>query len=831
MSSSQEIKTTTPVKISNVDLAAIKVVVGRRQRLQIASESKEGLERLSLKVHKCASRGLRNLDRVPELMLTVQAHPSFDKDGKKATEFVESFRKIEDKLKEYASDNSEALFDKKLSYDEVSDMFWSSLSRNNYLNLTIDKHGDKIITNVFDQDANALSNVLDTLDQGQKAVQTAIHFDNLWVNQKKTRFGITLVLDQARVFDDDHVPEEVKLQSLSDIDESSVELVIKSDEDRKRVYMNQGDATTPISFEMEATLRRLTHSRINTRDKSLLISISSEDADKLVSLESTRLARLVAKHSNELVDDKKTIKAVKDALRPLIRYTDDDKEQASMYIKLRTDQDGSITTSVSVESKHIPKSERSRALQESRQKLKMNLSFGSPWFSTRDNTFKWGLTLNVNHVEITPVENDIPPVVLEELDAGELHFNVAKNSGSRKYPSTYLQRKVKGDNCTLQVVTGRLRKRRIANRYQEEGSAYKRPERLVVDLPEDSGDYMALQELEAYATEYLSKNSEKIFGESKTTEDLKESCYSMIREYTNDAGIRSVTMEATIHKSKDHSAVLTKVFRADQDNHLQHPMVALDHPDHSAIITMDVPSIWVNDAGRWGINLIADSIRLYDESVNVSLDDVDPDLITTGKKLNEYSVGIRYNGNMFQSELHRMRCNKVLENESSYRMHYAISLAVGDKYNDLQEHLIQHAVKSWESWHGVALSEDEVRSRFVPFVNSTYESIKVDLPVRDNCFMTELRDENGQIAPDVHGSLSDRNAYLTGEIKFDKFWFKNDRDTGTPGVSFGVTISAKRLNITEHQAGDLDGSPQYEKAAPVENALGSEWCGDDEDCA
>ena len=141
-----------------------------------------------------------------------------------------------------------------------------------------------------------------------------------------------------------------------------------------------------------------------------------------------RVIRLLAKSSNELFGEKRTIKAVTDGFKSLVYRRPDDDSDPLLYASLRTDREGNLSTSIMNEGKPVAKEESTGVLSRPRQTLSLNLSFGQVWIGKDLSDFKCGLTLNVNRVEVLKTDTSNEPVAISDVDVSQLSLKESTNT-------------------------------------------------------------------------------------------------------------------------------------------------------------------------------------------------------------------------------------------------------------------------------------------------------------------------------------------------------------------------------------------------------------------
>lgn len=133
----------------------------------------------------------------------------FDEVGNYIHNFYNTLREIENKIINAVSDQSEKIFDKYYSYDELKELFNSNIKESNghapkfRVKVDTDIH-DGIKAHVFDADKNRLKDEVSRGLYSRNSGKAIIELSSVYFLNKK--FGITWKLHQLMVFE----PERLK---------------------------------------------------------------------------------------------------------------------------------------------------------------------------------------------------------------------------------------------------------------------------------------------------------------------------------------------------------------------------------------------------------------------------------------------------------------------------------------------------------------------------------------------------------------------------------------------------------------------------------------------
>lgn len=133
----------------------------------------------------------------------------FDEEGNYVKRFYDTLRQIEEKIIQAVVDQSEKIFDKVHTYDEIKSMFNSNIKESNghapKFRVKVDTDiYDNLKANVFDADKNRLKDTVVNGLYSRNSGKSIVELASVYFLNKK--FGITWKLYQLMVFE----PERLK---------------------------------------------------------------------------------------------------------------------------------------------------------------------------------------------------------------------------------------------------------------------------------------------------------------------------------------------------------------------------------------------------------------------------------------------------------------------------------------------------------------------------------------------------------------------------------------------------------------------------------------------
>ena len=652
--------------------------------------------------------------------------------------------------------------------------------------------------------------MLSTLQTSERThlAQIAIEFQNVWISKNKASCGLNYVVKQIRLYEDPfpQADERASNIDLSDLDVSSMNLDIRGD----RVFLMVGDSNKPIRVSSKLSKTRF----YSSPRKKIAFQDKSKNAIQIFDKLETHVIKLLAKKSKDLFGEKMTIKQTTDKFRSFAS-----KESGTIYSAVRSNETD-ITTSLTLDGEIVKDNDRQSVLEQRvKQDATVVFSIGPVWISADKSSC--GINLTCNHIDLVSV----PQEIVEYPNIKDIDPNLLDISYNDKTSKSYLNIQIGDRSSPLRAQTGKIKKRRL---YSNSSESYS-PPKLYASIDSKSDQYSAFQNIFAEITKLVHANSQQLFGEERSLEDIEASFRKCMTQRTRpDGSLDDPSLNVSLIKTRDNQ-IRTQVFVGDDNRLIENPLKHLSQDNMSIDVTLSFSNIWVSrDKSSWGVTVNAETIRTYDDSISTSISEIDLGEISIGKLIRNNAY-FYYGSSNLQVMLPRLMCKpsrngsiRIIEMKWTK---YFVDLALDMDENGenvmkvlsaIDDRIVELATEKWDEWFGEEVSREEIQSRYRSIVNAsdTYGTkVSLSLPNMD-CFQVQVTDSENEPVGDVVQALSQSNLYVTSDIIIKSLWF-ND-------TNFGVNVSCKTLNITETQEG-------VENAESESRASSGQWHGGDDD--